>query len=98
MNKFRNEKFNKLYEFMKRMDSSDDYLMIQVSVLNQGKDDMSTITLGTGRMDGKPVIDKAVAETVLIMAMKESDDLKRLLTDAVLHCEQFEELQRRAKS
>lgn len=29
--KFKNEHFYKLYEFMERMDSSDDYLMIQVS-------------------------------------------------------------------
>lgn len=28
--KFKNENFNELYEFMKEMDQSDDYLMIQV--------------------------------------------------------------------
>ena len=96
--KFRNEYFNDLYEFMKRMDASDDYLMIQMSVLNQGKDDMSTITLVTGRMDGKPVIDKAVAEAALMTAMEKSDDLKRLLTDAVVHYEKIQAFKRRAKS
>lgn len=96
--KFRDEHFNELYEFMKRMDSSDDYLMIQVSASNPGKDDMEIDILATGRTGGKPVIDKVHAEAVLITAMEKSDDLKRLLTDAVMHHEQFQAFRRRQKS
>ena len=96
--KFKNENFNELYEFMKEMDRSDDYLMIQVSALNPGKDNMKMDILATGGTGGKPVIDKAVAEVVLIMAMEESDDLKRLLTDAAMHCGQYEEFMKSKKS
>lgn len=96
--KFKDTHFNELYESMKEMDQSDDYLMIQVSALNPGKDNMKMDILATGGTGGKPVIDKAVAEVVLIMAMEESDDLKRLLTDAVMHYEQFHAFKRMRKS
>lgn len=90
MNKFKNEQFNGLCEFMEKMDSSDDYLMVQMSALNPGKDDMRMTVTVTGREGGKPGIDRAEAEAVLIMAMKKSDDLKRLLTDAVRHYEMLD--------
>lgn len=96
--KFKNTHFNELYESMKEMDQSDDYLMIQVSALNPGKDNMKMDILATGGTGGKPVIDKVVAETVLIIAMEKSDDLKRLLTDAVMHYEQFQAFKRMRKS
>ena len=48
--KFKNENFNELYEFMEKMDKSDDYLMILVSAVDTGKGDMEVLTLGcTGR-------------------------------------------------
>lgn len=96
--KFKNEHFNKLYELMEKMDSSDDYLMIQVSALNQGKNNMEMNILATGRSGGKPDINRAEAEAVLMMAMKKNDDLKRLLTDAVMHYELFQAFERRRQS
>ena len=98
MNKFRNENFNELYEFMKRMDASDDYLMIQVSSLNQNKDNMEMDILCTGMSGGKPVINRVDAEAALILAMEKSDDLKRLLTDVVMQYEPFQAFKRRRQS
>lgn len=95
MNKFKNEQFNGLCEFMEKMDSSDDYLMIQVSALNLGKANTEINTMCTCRSGGKPVINRAEAEAVLIMAMEKSDDLKRLLTDAVMHYELYQAFKRR---
>ena len=50
------------------------------------------------RTGGKPVINKAKAEAVLIKAMEKSDDFKRLFTDAVMHYEQFQAFKRRRQS
>lgn len=95
--KFRDEHFNDIYEVIKRMDSLDDYLMLQVSALNPGKDDMTIVVMTTGRTGRKPVINKVVAEAILITAMERSDDLKRLLTDTVKHYEQLQAFERRQK-
>lgn len=95
--KFRNEYFNDIYEVIKRMDSLDDYLMLQVSALNPGKDDMTIVVMTTGRTGRKPVINKVAAEAILITAMERSDDLKRLLTDTVKHYEQLQAFKRRQK-
>lgn len=86
---FKNEQFNKLCEFMDRMDSSDDYIMMQVSVLNPGKDGMEMTVAVTGREGGKEQVGTIAAETVLIMAMLRNKDLKRLITNAAEHCEQY---------
>lgn len=93
--KFKNEQFNGLCEFMEKMDSSDDYMMIQVSALNQGKDDMEMCMTCTGRSGGKPDINKVEAEAVLMVAMERSEYLKRLLTDTVMHYELYQALKRR---
>lgn len=98
MNKFNNKNFNELYEFMKKMDASDDYLMIQVSSLNPGKKGMELSILVTGMKGGKVWADFISAEALLITAMRRNANLRRLVTDAARHCEQIEELQRRAKS
>ncbi len=92
--KFKNENFNELYEFMEKMDKSDDYLMILVSAVDTGKGDMKVLTLGTYRTGGKPVINKAKAEAVLIKAMEKSDDFKRLFTNAVMLYESLQVFER----
>lgn len=51
--KFKDESFNELYEFMKKMDASDDYLMIQVSSLNPGKNGMELFITITGMEAGE---------------------------------------------
>lgn len=98
MNKFRNEDFNELYEFMKRMDASDDYLMIQVSTFNQNKADMEMRTLCTGRSGGKPVVNSIEAEAALILAMEKIDAFRWLLTNVVMDYEKLQALKRRQKS
>lgn len=98
MNKFRDENFNELYEFMKRMDASDDYMMIQVSTLNQNKANMEMDILCTGRSGGKPVLHRVEVEAALILAMEKNDDLKRLLTNVVMHYEPFQAFKRRRQS
>lgn len=95
MNKFRNEHFNKLYELMEKMDSSDDYLMMQVSVLNPDKDGMEMTVAVTGWRGGKPEVNRIKAEAALILAMEKDDILKRLLTDAVMHYELYQAFKRR---
>lgn len=98
MKKFKNELFNELHGFMEKMDGSDDYLMIQVSVFNPGKDGMEMSIIITGRTDGKEVIMASAAETTLITAMRKNDDLRRLITNAAMHCKTYEEFLRRQKS
>lgn len=95
MNKFKNEHFNKLYELMEKMDSSDDYLMVQVSALNPNKDGMEMTVAVTGKRGGKPEANRIEAEAALILAMEKDDDLKRLLTDAVMHYELYQAFKRR---
>lgn len=96
--KFRDEHFNDLYEFMKRMDASDDYLMIQVSALNPGKNGMELSLSVTGMEAGENGASRIHTEAALVTAMMRNANLKQLVTDAARHCEQIEELQRRQKS
>lgn len=96
--KFKNEQFNGLYELMEKMDQSDDYLAIHVSSLNPGKDTMEMSISVTGRTGGKETLDRIVVEVVLMMAMDKSDDLKWLLTDAVMHYEQSQAFKRSRQS
>lgn len=96
--KFKNEQFNGLYELMKEMDSSDDYLAIHVSSLNPGKDTMEMHISMTGRTGGKETLETSAAEAVLIMAMDKDDVLKRLLTDAVMYYEQVQAFKRMRQS
>lgn len=96
--KFKDESFNELYEFMKKMDASDDYLMIQVSSLDPGKNGMELFITITGMEAGENGASRIYTEAVLLTAMMRNANLRRLVTDAARHCEQIEELQRRAKS
>lgn len=96
--KFKNEQFNELYRLMEKMDSLDDYMMIQVLALNQGKNNTRLDILLTGRSGGEPVVNKIEAEAVLTLAMEKADDFRRLLTDAVMHYEQFQAFKRRRQS
>lgn len=96
--KFRDENLNELYEFMKRMDASDDYLMIQVSSLYPGKKEMELFFTVTGMKAGENGASRIHTEAALVMAMMRNANLKQLVTDAARHCEQIEELQRRQKS
>ena len=96
--KFKDENFNEIYEFMKKMDASDDYLMIQVSSLNPGKNGMELSLAVTGMEAGETGASRIYTEAVLLTAMMRNANLRRLVTDAARHCEQIEELQRRAKS
>lgn len=98
MKEFRDEQFNQLHGFMKKMDSSDDYLMIQVSAKNPGKKGMSLCTTVTGKKGGEEEVSGREAETLLIMAMLKNAELKRLLTDAAMHCGQYEEFMKSKKS
>lgn len=92
---FKNEHFNKLYELMEKMDSSDDYMMIQVLASNQGENNMELGIVTTGRSGGKPDVNRIEAKAALILAMEKDDDLKRLLTDAVMHYELYQAFKRR---
>lgn len=96
--KFKNEQFNELCEFMEKMDSSDDYIMVQVSALNPGKAGMEMTVAVTGREGGKEQVGTIAAEVVLIMAMLRNKYLKRLITNAAERCEQYEAIMRRRKS
>lgn len=95
---FKNERFNELCEFMEKMDKSDDYIFLQVSSLKPCKGDMELDILLTGGSGGKPDINRAEAKAVLIVAMKKNDDLKRLLTDAVMHYEMLQAFKGRRQS
>lgn len=92
--KFKNEDFNELIEFMEKMEKSDDYIFLQVSSLKPGKEDMELGILLTGMSGGKPVINRTEAEANLILAMGKSDELRRLLTDVVMHYGTFQAFKR----
>lgn len=98
MKEFKDKQFNDLHGFMKKMDSSDDYMMIQVSALNPGKKGMTLCSTVTGRNGGKEEVSSKEAEIVLIIAMLKNKELRRLLTDAARHCEQYEEFMKMRKS
>lgn len=90
MNKFRNRKFNLLYEFMKEMDSSDDYLMIQVSSLDLGNEGVEMNIIVTGMKEGNGSIREDDAVELLTDAMRKSAQFKRVVTKAAKKCEQLD--------
>lgn len=93
--KFKNEHFNGLIESIEKMEKSDDYIFLQVSSLKPGKEDMELDILLTGMSGGKPVVNRTEAEANLILAMEKNDDLRRLLTDAVMHYATVQAFKRR---
>lgn len=90
MNKFRNWKFNRLYEFMKEMDFSDDYLMIQVSSLDLGNEGVEMNIIVTGMKEGNGSIHEDDAVKLLTDAMRKSAQFKRIVTKAARKCEQLD--------
>lgn len=98
MKQFKDKYLNKLHGFMEMMDGSDDYILLQVSALNLGKDNVEMHIMATGMDGGKPVTDGAKAEALLITAMEKSDDFKRFLTDAVMDYELLQAFKRMRKS
>ena len=90
MNKFRNRRFNRLYEFMKEMDSSDDYLMIQVSSLDLGNNEVEMSLIATGMKEGDSSIHEDDFVELLTEVMKKSVAFKRLITKAVRKCAQLD--------
>ena len=89
MNKFRNWKFNRLYELMKDMDCSDDYLMIQVSSLDLGNEEVEMSIIVTGMKESGPIHEDDAVE-LLTDAMRKSAQFKRVVTKAAKKCEQLD--------
>lgn len=87
--KFKNENFNELYEFMKKMDASDDYLMIQVSSLNPGKKGMELSLTVTGMEADENGASRINTEAALVTAMMRNANIRQLVTNAARHCEQI---------
>lgn len=80
--KFKNENFNELYEIMKELDGSDNYLSMHVSLLNPGKKDMRLTACITGSDEGKPQVNKGKAIASIIMAMDDNEDFRQIITVA----------------
>ena len=88
--KFRNRIFNHLYEFMKEMDFSDDYLMIQVSSLDLGNEKAEMNITVTGMKKGNDSVREDDAVRLLTDAMRKSAQFKRVVTKAAKKCEQLD--------
>lgn len=88
MKNFRNMKFNRLYEFMKEMDSSDDYMMIQASSLDLGNEGVEMSIMVTGMKKGNDSIHEDDAVKLLTRAMMDNEAFRLLLTKAVRSFEQ----------
>lgn len=80
--KFKNENFNELYEIMKELDGSDNYLSMHVSMLNPGKKDMRLTVCITGSDEGKPRVDRGKAIASIVMAMNDDEDFQQIITAA----------------
>lgn len=90
MKEFNIPELQELHDFMKRLDTSDDWMMIHISSLfYEGKADM-VINL-IGKTDGEKFIKADVAEAVLIAAMLKNDGLKKLITNAAKHFKSYME-------
>lgn len=74
--KFKNENFNKLYEKMKELDGSDNYLSIHVSMSNLDKKDTKLTLCITGSDEGKPRVNKSKAVASIVMAMHDDEDFR----------------------
>ena len=96
--KFKDEHLNELYRFMEMMDGSDDYILLQVSVLNPGKKGMEMSVTVTGKTGGKESVKETEATALLVTAMLRNDTVKRLITAAATGCRRYEELMRRTRS
>lgn len=80
--KFKNENFNKLYEKMKELDGSDNYLSIHVSMSNLDKKDTKLTLCITGSDEGKPRVNKSKAVASIVMAMHDDEDFRQIITTA----------------
>lgn len=96
--KFKNENFNELYDFMKKMDTSDNFLTIQVSAIYTDETDMKIKAAFVCSTNNKDTIDAETAELILIMAMLNNDTLKHLITNAAKHYKKYENSTRMQKS
>lgn len=80
--KFKDENFNKLYEKIKELDGSDNYLSIHVFMSNLDKKDTKLTLCITGSDEGKPRVDKSKAVASIVMAMHDDEDFRQIITTA----------------
>lgn len=80
--KFKNENFNELYEKMKELDGSDNYLSIHIFMSNLDKKDTKLALCITGSDEGKPRVNKSNAVASIVMAMHDDEDFRQIITTA----------------
>lgn len=80
--KFKNENFNELYEKMKELDGSDNYLSVHVFLSNLDKKDTKLTLCITGSDEGNPRVGKDKAVASILMAMHDDEDFQQIITTA----------------